>query len=75
MNWLGHVQSRLLEMQPASVFALDERAFQLATRVLPQTPVSMQGKASNTPCSLAVELAHAIEHLPPRLQPTRPTPI
>ena len=62
MNWLSHVQNRLLEMQPASVVALDERAFQLATRVLPETPVSMQGKTSNTPCSLALGI-HALDGL------------
>lgn len=62
MNWLAHVQSRLLEMQPASVHALDERAFQLASRVLPETLVSMPGQAPGMPCALALGI-HALDGL------------
>lgn len=62
MNWLAYVQSRLLEMQPASVQALDERAFQLAARVLPGTAVSMHGQAPGTPCVLALGI-HALNGL------------
>lgn len=62
MNGLDYVQSRLLEMQPASVCALDERAARLATRVLPETPVFMPGKPSGTPCSLALGI-HALNGL------------
>lgn len=54
MSWLDYVQSRLQEMQPASVHALEAGAFLLVTRTLPETPVSTPGEASNTPCALAV---------------------
>lgn len=62
MNWLVYVQSRLQEIQPASVYALDERAFELASSLLPNTPISMHGKLSNTPCSLAMGI-HALDSL------------
>jgi hypothetical protein len=62
VNWLGYVQSRLREVQPASVYALDESAFELASRLLPKTPISMYVKLSNTPCSLAFGL-HALDSL------------
>ena len=62
MNWLGYVQSRLQEIQPASVYALDERAFELASSLLPKTPISMHGKSPNTPCSLAIGI-HALDGL------------
>ena len=37
MSWLDYVQSRLQELQPASVYALEASAFQLLTRTLPKT--------------------------------------
>lgn len=54
MNWLDHVQNRLLEIQPASVYALDERALELVSRLLPKIPLNTQSKPSNTPCSIAL---------------------
>lgn len=62
MNGLDYVQSRLLEIQPASVCALDERTTELAARVLPETPVFMPGDPFGTPCSLALGI-HALRGL------------
>ena len=62
MNWLDHVQNRLLEIQPASVYALDERALELVSRLLPQTPHYTQGQSSNGPCSVALGI-HALNGL------------
>ena len=62
MSWLDYVQSRLQELQPASVYALEASAFLLVTRTLPKTPVNTPGKASNTPCTLAVGI-HALKGL------------
>lgn len=54
MNWLDYVQNRLLEMQPASIYAFEESALQLVTRILPKTPVSTPAEAPTPPCTLAV---------------------
>lgn len=62
MNWLDYVQNRLLEMQPASIYAFEESAVQLVTRALPKTPVCTANEASNTPCTLAVGI-HALKGL------------
>lgn len=54
MNWQAHLQTRLLEIQPASVLALDEQARTLASRVLPAVPVSLLDESPESPCSLAL---------------------
>ena len=54
MDWRGHLQARLLEMQPASVCALDEPARLLSSGVLPITPVRMHNTLSDSPCALAL---------------------
>lgn len=55
MNWQARLQIRLLEIQPASVVALDEQAYILASRVLPTTPVvGLQDKRPDSPFSLAL---------------------
>jgi len=62
MSWIDYVQNRLLEMQPASIYALEESALQLVTRVLPKTPVSTQAETPTTRCTLAVGI-HALKGL------------
>jgi len=54
MNWRDLLQARLLEIQPASVCALDEAARQLACSALPATPVRMHDAQADTPCALAL---------------------
>lgn len=54
MNWRDHLQARLLEIQPESVCALDERAHQLATHVLPDTPVHRHENLQGRTCTLAL---------------------
>lgn len=54
MNWRDNLQSRLLEIQPASVCALDEQAHRLATEVLPDTPVRMHDDSPGQTCALAL---------------------
>ncbi len=62
MNWLDYVQNRLLEMQPASIFAFEESALQLVARILPETPASSQSKAPASLCTLAIGV-HALKGL------------
>ena len=54
MNWRDHLSARLLEIQPASVCALDAAAHQLATELLRDTPVRPPGDPSGPPCALAL---------------------
>jgi hypothetical protein len=54
MNWRGFLQARLLELQPASVAALDDSARHLADSVLRDTPIHMQGALPDAPCALAL---------------------
>ena len=54
MSWRDLLQMRLLEIRPASVLALDEQACALASRVLPATPVSLQGGQPDAACALAL---------------------
>jgi hypothetical protein len=54
VNWRDHLQARLLEIQPESVCALDAAAHQLATDVLPDTPVHRHGNSPGPTCALAL---------------------
>lgn len=54
MNWREYVESRLLEMRPASLCALDDPAHQLARTVLPTLPVVMHTPQPASPCALAL---------------------
>ncbi|MCD6704976.1 MAG: DUF6231 family protein [Thiobacillus sp.] len=54
MNWRDHLQARLLEIRPASVYALDESARQLAGRMLQDTPVRAPGNPPDSLCALAL---------------------
>ncbi|WP_296753559.1 DUF6231 family protein [Thiobacillus sp.] len=54
MNWRDHLQARLLEMRPASVYALDEAARQMTSRVLPDTPVRAPGNPPDSLYALAL---------------------
>lgn len=54
MNWRDHLHARLLEIQPASVYALDEAARQMAVDVLPTTPVCRAEHVPDSPCALAL---------------------
>lgn len=54
MNWRDHLQARLLDIQPASVCALDKPARHLVSDVLPSTPVRMLDKQSNASDALAL---------------------
>ena len=56
MNWRDHLQTRLLEIQPESVCALDASAEQLAVSVLQNTPVFVQGNPPAQTCALALGL-------------------
>jgi len=57
MGWRDHLQARLLEIRPASVYALDEAALQLAGRMLQDTPVRALGKPPDSLCALALGIA------------------
>ena len=69
MNWLEHLQIRLLEIQPPSVCALDESALHLAGSVLPNASVSMPGQQPDSPCALAlgVDVLNELNGLQSRL--------
>ena len=54
MTWRDHLRTRLLEIQPESVCALDATARQLAGEVLPETPVLMPAPQPDAPCALAL---------------------
>ena len=54
MNWRDHLRTRLLEIRPESVCALDEQAQQLAANALPDTPVHMHGNSQGQTCALAL---------------------
>jgi Family of unknown function (DUF6231) len=54
MNWRGILRARLLELQPASVVALDESARDLVERVLPNTPIRLQDALPDAPSALAL---------------------
>ena len=54
MNWREHLQTRLRELNPASICALDASACQLAVSVLPTTPVSLPDQRPNSSCALAL---------------------
>ena len=54
MNWRDALRTRLVELQPASVCALDESARLLAGAALPGIPVHMPGEPRNVPCALAL---------------------
>jgi len=56
MNWRDHLQTRLLEIQPESVCALDAAAQQLAGSVLSNTPVFLHGNPPEQTCALALGL-------------------
>lgn len=54
MTWRDQLQARLLDIQPASVCALDQAARQLVSEVLPTTPLRMHDKQSNARAALAL---------------------
>ncbi|MFO7541446.1 MAG: DUF6231 family protein [Thiobacillus sp.] len=54
MNWREHLQVRLLDVQPASVYALDEAAHHLAASVLPTASVYLPDRPLDAPCTLAL---------------------
>lgn len=54
MLWRDQIRRHLLDMQPASVCALDESACLLALSVLPATPVYRHDTAPDSPCALAL---------------------
>lgn len=54
MSWRDHLQARLLEIQPASVYALDETARLLAVGIFPATPVCLPERLPDSPCALAL---------------------
>jgi Family of unknown function (DUF6231) len=54
MNWRDHLQTRLLEIQPESVCALDATAHQLAATLLRNTPVLAHENRLDAPCALAL---------------------
>ena len=57
MDWLIHLQTRLLEIQPDSVCALDAAAHQLASEALRATPVPIiHGYPPEKTCALALGL-------------------
>jgi len=53
MNWREHLRTRLQDIQPASVHALDESARRLAVEVLPDRLVQVHG-APQQACALAL---------------------
>ena len=54
MTWREHLRAHLLATQPGSVCALDAAARQLASDLLPDTPVRMHARAPDSPCALAL---------------------
>jgi len=56
MNWRDHLQTRLLEIRPESLYALDAAALQLAGEVLRGTPARLHGKPFEQTCALALGL-------------------
>ena len=57
MDWLNHLQKRLLEIQPDSVCALDAAAHQLASEALCGTPVPIiHGYPPEKTCARALGL-------------------
>ena len=54
MTWRDHLRTRLLDIQPASVCALDAAARQLAGDTLPDTPVRTHDSLPDSPCALAL---------------------
>jgi hypothetical protein len=54
MNWRDQLQARLLEIQPASVCALDPAARLLAGEVLPATPMRMHDPQTRSTDALAL---------------------
>jgi hypothetical protein len=54
VNWRDHLQTRLLEIRPESVCALDEQAHRLAAKALPDTPVHLHEKPPGQTCALAL---------------------
>jgi hypothetical protein len=53
MTWREHLRSRLREIQPASVHALDETARRFAVEALPDSAVRKDG-TPHPPCALAI---------------------
>ncbi len=57
MDWLNHLQKRLLEIQPDSVCALDAAAHRLASEALRHPPVPIiHGYPPEKTCALALGL-------------------
>ncbi len=54
MNWRDVLQARLLDLQPASVLALDEPARDLARSMLPGALVQLQDSRPEAPSALAL---------------------
>ena len=54
MSWREHLRTRLLDLQPESVCALDAAAGQLAGDVLPGTPIRPPDPRPDSPCALAL---------------------
>lgn len=54
MAWREHLRTRLRDLRPESVCALDAAAWQLAGEVLPDTPVRAPGPVPDSPCALAL---------------------
>ena len=54
MNWRDHLRTRLLDIRPASVCALDAAAHRLAGDMLPDTPVHRHDSPPGQPCALAL---------------------
>ena len=54
MDWRIHLQTRLLEIRPNSICALDAAAHQLASEVVRDTPVPIHGYPPEKTCTLAL---------------------
>jgi hypothetical protein len=54
MNWSDRLRTRLLEIQPKSVCALDAQAHQLAVQMLPGASVRMYEEGPQQTCALAL---------------------
>lgn len=54
MTWREHLRTRLLELQPDSVCALDAAAQHLVADVLPHTPLCSPQFPPHSPCALAL---------------------
>ena len=54
MSWRDALRTRLIELQPASVCALDESARLLADAALPTVPVRMHDEPRDAACELAL---------------------